>query len=119
MESVSHAGTSNAASETENLFFPHAGTSNAACGKSNNWGSLFHAPPQAPAEPSPVSPSLGGGDGSAATGKLRFKLVELVAGVRGFRWGKLAVFLAAVGSSATAVSLSQASANEGLSILKK
>ncbi|KAI5343928.1 hypothetical protein L3X38_011804 [Prunus dulcis] len=35
MESVSHAGTSNAASETDNLFFPHAGTSNAECGKSN------------------------------------------------------------------------------------
>ncbi|KAI5340188.1 hypothetical protein L3X38_019462 [Prunus dulcis] len=37
MESVSHAETSNVASETDNLFFPHAGTSNAACGKSNNW----------------------------------------------------------------------------------
>ncbi|KAI5350185.1 hypothetical protein L3X38_003076 [Prunus dulcis] len=38
MESVSHAGTSNAACETDNLFFPQAGTSNATCGKSNNWG---------------------------------------------------------------------------------
>ncbi|KAI5340226.1 hypothetical protein L3X38_019500 [Prunus dulcis] len=36
----------------------------------------------------PQSPSLGGGGGGATASKLRFKPVELAAGVRGFRRGK-------------------------------
>ncbi|KAI5338857.1 hypothetical protein L3X38_018129 [Prunus dulcis] len=68
MENVSHAGTSNAACGTDNLFFPYARTSNAMCGKSNNWGR----------------------DDDTTTGNLRFKPVEIVAEIRGFQRKKLA-----------------------------
>ncbi|KAI5322063.1 hypothetical protein L3X38_031135 [Prunus dulcis] len=75
-----HAGTSNAASEIDNLFFPHAETSKASCGKSNNWGS---------------------GDGGATTESLRFEPFEIVDDSRVFRLGEWVILVRGFTASRT------------------